>query len=317
MTPSARAAAPTRARPATPEDAEALLDLFARSFGHSVTAEVWRWKYGAAPGETRSFVAEHAGRVVAHAGALCLPARLGGERRGIWQLADFMGSTVGSGLRPPLVVAGRALLADLPRASDAPWIFGFPSPRHFALGERAFGYAPLATRQPWTGALAAAQESAAGIRERGDQAGEWAEQAWRACAVDSVERSVAFLNWRYHARPDRYYRFYRLGSADGGAEGLAVFALQAPAALAAELWLPRGGDWEPALRAVAMDLTRAGMSEWRFWPPPAELELEGMLERLGCGAAGDPVFIGCRGAGGEPPLAAPGFHYAMGDYDLV
>ena len=306
-----------RARAAAPTDLPALLELFERSFGHAVTAAAWEWKYRSAPGEARSVLAERGGRPVAHAGALCLPARLRGARRGIWQLVDFMGTTAGAGLRPPLVVAGRALLADLPRRGDAPWIFGFPSRRHFALGERAFGYAPLHTVQPWTGALSEADPSAADGPEVSDQAGEWAERAWEACGVDSVARSVAFLNWRYHARPDRYYRFYRLRPPDGRAEGLAVFALHAPVALAAELWLPPGGDWGPALRAAGRDLARAGMSEWRFWPPPPGLALEARLAELGCRPAGAPVFVGCRGADAGPVAADAGFYYAMGDYDLV
>src|SRR5687767_15793697 len=82
-----------RARAAAPADTPALLELFERSFGHAVTAAAWEWKYRSAPGEARSVLAERGGRPVAHAGALCLPARLRGARRGIWQLVDFMGTT--------------------------------------------------------------------------------------------------------------------------------------------------------------------------------------------------------------------------------
>ena len=288
-----------RARAAVPADTAALLELFRASFGHALAPAAWEWKYRGVPGEARSVVAERGGRLLAHAGALCLPARLRGARRGIWQLVDFMGSTSGSGLRAPLVAAGRALLADLPRDSDAPWIFGFPSARHFALGERAFGYAPVGTLQPWSGDLAAARGEAAGLIELSDCAGDWAAQAWRACAVDGVERSLDFLNWRYHARPERYYRFYRLHSGTAAADGLAVFAFHAPVALAAELWLPGGGDWGPALRAVARDLAQTGMSEWRFWPPHAA-SVEKLLAALGCRPQGEPVFVGCCGGGGRP-----------------
>src|SRR5436305_499848 len=144
-------------RPTQDADLPSLGALFADRFGHDLAADEWEWKYRALPGQGRSLVAVEAGRVIAHAGALRLPARwpAGGGRRegGIWQLVDFAGTTRRRGLLPALVALGRRLLADLPGAGDAPWIFGFPSERHFRLGERVFGYRPLAAIEPWTGAL--------------------------------------------------------------------------------------------------------------------------------------------------------------------
>ena len=61
--------------------------------------------------------------------------------------------TVGRGLRPALVKLGERLLADLPGEGDAPWVFGFPSDRHFRLGERVFGYRPLLTLARLAGPL--------------------------------------------------------------------------------------------------------------------------------------------------------------------
>jgi hypothetical protein len=170
-------------RPTGPDELPGLAELFEERFGHPWTEEEWAWKYrnplgGAAePGGSeaaRSWVAvkEGAGaRVVAHAGALRFPARLGAgaegstgsrgsTRGGIWQLTDWMGSVGAGGLRPPLVTLGRALLADLPGPGDAPWIFGFPSERHLRLGRRTFGYRPLPEVKPLAGELAEAAEAA-------------------------------------------------------------------------------------------------------------------------------------------------------------
>jgi hypothetical protein len=303
-------------RPTAPEDLPALAGFFADRFGHPWTPEEWTWKYRSLPGEARSLVAVGAadGEILAHAGALCLPGRWRGGDAGVWQLVDFAG-TPRQGLRPPLVELGRLLLDDLPRPADAPWIFGFPSERHFRLGQRVFGYRPLAGVEELAGEIP--QGSAGEPIEVSDSCAPWAEAVWEACGVLGVRRSEAFLNWRYYARPQRYYRFYRLFA--GSAEGLAVFAFVGQEAWAAELWLPPGGEWYPSLLAVAADLRAAGLRRWRFWPPPSRLWLAGSLTSLGLQPAGEQRFIGCRGReGGEDPVAAAaGFHYAMGDYDLV
>jgi hypothetical protein len=301
-------------RPTAPEDLLALAAFFAERFGHPSTPEEWVWKYRSLPGEARSLLAvDGEGAILAHAGALCLPARRHGGEAGIWQLVDWAG-TARRGLRPPLVELGRLLLADLPRDGDAPWIFGFPSERHFRLGERVFGYRPLAAFEELAGPLPETPAPAGVAIEAGDSCGDWAEAAWEACAVDGVRRSAAFLNWRYYARPHRYYRFYQLGA------GFAVFAFVGEEAWAAELWLPPGGEWYPSLLAVAADLRAAGLRRWRFWPPPPGLRLDGALAALGLRPAGERRFIGCRGRAGstaDPAAAARGFFYAMGDYDLT
>ncbi len=292
-------------RPTGPEDLPALAAFFTERFGHVWTPADWAWKYRAFPGEARSWLALDRGEILAHAGALRLAVRWRGRETGIWALVDWAGISR-RGLRPPLVDLGRLLLADLPRAEDAPWIFGFPSERHFRLGERVFGYKPLADFTELAGDIPAGTGPPL---DTADSAGDWAEAVWEACGVEGVRRSAAFLNWRYHARPGRYYRFYRLASK--GAGGLAVFAFVGEEAWGAELWLPPGGEWYSSLLAVAADLRAAGLRRWRFWPPPPGLALEGTLARLGLQAAGERRFIGCRGE------AARGFYYAMGDYDLA
>ena len=337
-----------RSRPTAPEDLPALDELFRARFGHPLTPEEWEWKYRRLPGEARSRVAlDEAGRVLAHAGALRFPARLAPgstpgpapdtaptSADGIWQLTDWVASAAGAGLRPPLVGLGRGLLADLPRPGDAPWIFGFPSARHFRLGQRVFGYRPLPAIMPLQGPilsippiLSAEPPAAGALVEVGDRCGDWAEAAWESCGVRGVRRSVAFLNWRYHARPDRYYRVYRLrptGAGDAARDGLAVFAFVGSLARGTELWLPPdaggGGAWRAPLEAVAADLRAAGLERWELWPPPPGSAYVSELAELGLAPSGEPIVMGCRGRQGSlsgPSPADPGFYYSMGDYDLA
>jgi hypothetical protein len=328
-------------RPTEAGDLPGLSALFATRFGHPLAPEEWVWKYRQLPGVARSLVAvDAAGGVVAHAGALRLAARWRGGQGGIWQLVDFVGRAAGRGLRPALVQLGRRLLADLPADGEAPWIFGFPSERHFRLGERVFGYRPLLTLPQLAGPLpeppprprAEATAAPAAVPAitgggdpgqetglwSGDSCGDWAEAVWERCEVLGVRRSAAFLNWRYWARPHRYYRCYRLRQ--GGVEGLAVFAFVGDEAWATEIWLPPAGEWYSPMLAIAADLRTAGLRSWRFWPPPGSLDAAGLLARLGIHADGEPRFVGCRGAAQgriDPVAAAGGFYYAMGDHDLA
>ncbi len=299
-----------------PADEAALDRLFEQSFGHAPAGGYWDWKYRQAPARARSVVAvDGRGEVLAHAGALAFPARVGGRAVDIWQLVDFMGTTAHTGLRPPLVAAGRRLLADLPGPDDAPWIFGFPSPRHFRLGERAFGYRPLREITPLVGELP--RDFTGGLLPTaiGDRAPDAAEAVWNACGVDGIVRSRDFLDWRYWAKPERYYRFYAFG--DAAQDGFAVFAFQGECALAAEWWMARPGIARRALLAIAGDLRAAGFRSWSFWPPVGDLG-PGDLDALGLASAAESVFVGIRAAPGQaPPPLAGRFSYVMGDYDLI
>jgi len=298
-------------RPTTHSDLPGLSALYAEGFGRELTAEEWEWKYRRLPGEARSVVAVADGEVLAHAGAYALAARWRGGEGPAWQLADFVGRP--RGLRPPLVVAGRALLADLPRSGDLPAIFGFPSVRHLELGERVFGYRWLSPIVPWEGPIPTV---VAGEVEPSDVAGDWAEAVWEACSVAGVRRTAAFLNWRYCARPERYYRVYRLRA--GGRDGLAVAAFVGTAAWLAELWLPPGADWSAPLLGVAADLRASGLTSWRAWPQPAGVQ---ELQRLGMAPLDEAVPCGCRGRrsddGAEVVALARSLYYSMGDHDMV
>jgi GT2 family glycosyltransferase len=307
----------SKPRPARDADTEALVALFARRFDYAVTAEAWRWKYSARVGQILSAVVENdAGEIVAHAGALAQPARWSNGRGLLWQLVDYMGTPAGTGLFPPLVGAGNFLLRQLDGLDSAPFIFGFPSETAFSLGRRRFGYLPLRRVARLAGPLPETTNPAPGLVEWTDRAGDWAVRAWEACAATGVVRSQEFLDWRYTARPDRYYRFYRLRAGD--CEGFAVFGFHGEDAVAAELWLPGEGDWQSALTAVAVDLRGIGMRTWSFWPPFGP-HAESALASLGVQPTQDSIFIGLRAHGTEEAAyeAARDVYIGAGDFDMT
>jgi hypothetical protein len=308
-------------RPTRPEDLDGLAALFADRFGHGLTPAEWEWKYRQIPGDGRSLVAIEAGAVVAHAGAVALPARWRGGEGKLWMPVDFAGTTRRRGLRAAMVELGGTLLDPLFGDGYGPWMYGFPSERHQRLGERAIGYVLMGTVEPLVGEIpgpppAPPLEMPPVRIEIGDSCGDWAEAVWERCGGLGLKRSAAFLNWRYYARPQRYYRFYRMFSE--GDEGFAVFSFVAGEALAAEVWLPPKGPWERSMLAVAADLRAAGFCSWRFWPGPG-LD-PALAAALGLRSAGETLLIGGRDrldGGPDPRAARAGFPYTMGDYDMV
>ncbi len=309
-------------RPAVEADLPRLGSLFAERFGRPFSRAEWEWKYRQSPGASRSWVAEgQGGELLAHAGALGLPARWRGGAGLAWQLVDFMGTTRGHGLRAPMTDLGRALLAELPAPGDAPFLFGFPSERHFRLGAHAFGYRPLGRLGVLAASLAAAGMAARPTADSGaldlvvgDTAPADAEELWARCTCFGVRRTTAFLNWRYHARPERYYRFYRVAS--GAAAGFVVVAFVGREAWVTEAWLPAGRGLGAVWPAIAADLRASGLESWQFWDLPAGVEPPPPgLDRI------DEVFTGYRAAadpshGAVPPAALSDFALAMGDHDI-
>ncbi|MEM7480779.1 MAG: hypothetical protein AAF481_06370 [Acidobacteriota bacterium] len=308
-------------RPTEPSDLPGIDRLFRERFAAGFNEVTWRWKYEQLPGRSQSWVAvDGGGRVTAHAGLLGFPA-VGRQARGtLWNLLDIAGSTRGLGLRPPMVDLVRHVLAPLPAPDDFPWMIGIPNRRHFRLGRKVLNYLLLKEIVPLAGKLPPAGAAAGHWAEAAESAPADSGEIWRSCGVWGIERSAAFLNWRYHARPYRYYRFYRL-SEPGGDSGMAVFAFVEREAWGAELWLPEAGDWYHALKAVAVDLGAAGLERWRFWPAPHESQNR-LFERLGLELLPrETTLVSWRGRPdpdtGRTPRPDEDFYYAMGDHDAV
>jgi hypothetical protein len=199
-------------RRAVPGDSVAIRDLFARTFGRPMTPQEWSWKYPANPDGWIAFVAEVDGRIVGHYGGWPIRALIGGVEETIVAIGDV--ATDRSvrhlgGRRSVFRSMAEEMFARL-RAEGAPFVFGFPNARAFAAGERLLGYRPeFAVRE-------VVYEIGSPPRGPG-VASEWLDEGyddlWKrvACSLDAgVVRDRQRMNWRYHARPDRYYRFVTL-----------------------------------------------------------------------------------------------------------
>ncbi|HEY1435544.1 MAG TPA: hypothetical protein VGG65_09230, partial [Thermoanaerobaculia bacterium] len=154
---------------------------------------------------------------------------------------------------------------------DVPFCFGFPNARALRVSERIVGSRTLfpiglkKTPIEAFGAPPADMEAGDSVDEAFAALWEAGRPAFTHAAVRDRER----VNWRFHARPTRYYRMVarREGRALAGWAVLSVVGEEATVAdyLGRE---PDGGDLPLLFAAAADEARRLGALRLVFWEPP-------------------------------------------------
>ena len=327
-------------RPARPEDAPALVALYARCFDRPIGLGHWRWKY-AHP--ESGFLVEEAGAVVAHYGGVpyrhVLPDGPGVACQG----ADSM--TAPEHRRRGLYTALVRAAHDRWRALGHAFVDGAPN-ENWGRSREASGWEPLfqvellvrplrplailrrrlglldrdrAGRVPSIAErLAAAVLDRARARrdpsvrvslERGVGAG--IDALWRDCAGDAriaIVRDAAWIRQRWLAAPDRDYALLVADRGPQAAAGYAVVRIEqrdgARFAWLADL-LTRAGDEgaQQALLAAATALARSrGAEKIQALVPPAT-ELAHALRLAGLRLARGTAWMQWARIGSALPLA--------------
>lgn len=253
-----------------PGDLPGIQRLFQRAYGSELRAEEWEWKYGRSPFEHFGVVGERQGEVVAYYGGWRWRLHGAGERRDALVFCDIMTdpSARMAGRLPPLIPLHEAAM-ELASAAGIPYFCGFPNRGAARFGSRFLGYryewmaacsAPLsALHRPAQGGFDVAISDT--FPEEIDALG----GRLHALPGFRVERSRAVLNWRYHARPERYYRVYTV-LAGGDAKAYAVASTAGPVAVLVDLQSGQpatGEGLDALLSAVARDLGPCGVAELR------------------------------------------------------
>jgi hypothetical protein len=103
----------------------AVAALFGHVFGHPMSRELWKWKYGA--GRGNAVIASKQAEIVAHYGGMYREVRLFGEPQWVLQICDVM---VHPGERGVMTRQGPFLLTAATSAElYGPYGFGFPTVR--------------------------------------------------------------------------------------------------------------------------------------------------------------------------------------------
>lgn len=275
-----------RVRPATPSDSASICELFTRVFGRRMSEAEWRWKYLDNPDGWAAVVAESEGRLVGHFGGWPFRALIAGRETIVYSLVDVatLPEARSLGGRRPVLVAMAEALFEILGPTGTPFGFGFPSPRHLKIGESLIGYREHFPVRELRFELASTPASPRIEVRTGEIADEAFDPLWKAsvsvlnqaCLVRDRRR----VNWRYHARPDRYYRMVTLAGA-GEDVAWGVLGVTGEQALVMD-YLAR-----PPLEEIFRDLVRALEAEARamgarrlvFWEPPGG-PFRGPLRRL-------------------------------------
>ena len=234
--------------PLRPQEVPALCELFQRVFGAPLPLQVQRWKYVLGPRlASHSIVArDPSGALLGHAGALVFPGLQAGRPLPMAQVCDVMVDSTARGGLELQGVYGRlmaALQADLARTHPGVLAYGFAGVRPYKLGARmglyravqpcrmgrvadlpkpqgAGGSPPggqgeVPTPLPWwrrpsSGRWPAGSVMAQAVGwEHPDLARLWARLA-PTLRHPLVQRTPAYLSWRYAGHPVWRYQLWML-----------------------------------------------------------------------------------------------------------
>jgi hypothetical protein len=252
-------------------DSAPIRDLFGRTFGRAMTAEEWSWKYPDNPGGWIAYVAELDGRIVGHYGGWPIPAVIGGVRQSIVAIGDVAterGVRQLGGRRNVFRSMAEEMFARL-RSDGAAFAFGFPNPRALAAGERLLGYR---SRFPVREVVYEIDPRASGPRATASEAlDEGYDLLWNRVA-GSLETGVVCdrlrMNWRYHARPDRYYRFVALPGSRPGPVACGALSVLGEEALVMDAVAESGAGALALVDALEAEAAALGARRLVFWEIP-------------------------------------------------
>jgi hypothetical protein len=155
------------------------------------------------------------------------------------------------------------------RERRIPFGFGFPSPRALLVGERLLGYrAHFPIREiAYPVPARARRPPGAVVSESVDESYDPLWDAARARLRTGLVRDRRRLNWRYHARPDRYYRFVTVRGANG-VGALGVLSVVGETAFVVDAVVTGSSDSGLLLEALEGEAAAMGARQVVFWETP-------------------------------------------------
>jgi predicted N-acetyltransferase YhbS len=258
---------------ATEADAPGIRALFARVFQAEMTAEEWQWKYAGNPDGWLATVAVLDGEIVGNYSGSGVRFHLGGQERVAYAIGDVATDPKVrqlGGRRGVFREMTEAFYAEVGRRG-LPFCFGFPNDRALAVSHRFAGTVsllPIVERRVPCASLAPEP----GGFQFGDSVGESFDALWREARADlpaAAVRDRLRANWRFHARPARYYRMLWREAA-GAMESWAALSVIGENAIVADYLgrRSRGADLPDLFAAAAAEAGRLGAKRLTFWETP-------------------------------------------------
>lgn len=260
-------------RPATADDADGIRRLFARIFGKELSAAEWAWKFEQNPDGWFGVVALVGGEIVGNYAGWGTRMLVDGRPALTYSVGDVAtdpGVRGMGGRRGIYRTMTEAFYGEVGNRG-VPFCFGFPNPRALEVSHRIVGSRTLF---PIREVLVPCAEFPAPPSDAvaGDSATESFDPLWNAAATyltHAPVRDRGRANWRFHARPARWYRMVSR-ERDGESFGWAVLSVTGDTALVADFLgrAPDGGDLPLLFAAAAAEARRLGASTLVFWETP-------------------------------------------------
>jgi len=232
----------------------------------------WRWKFEENPDGWFGVVALQGDEVVGNYAGWGIRFLLDGRERLAYAVGDVATDPavrILGGRRNVFRTMVDAFYAEVEDRRAVPFCFGFPGGRHPRISDRIVGTRPhlpiVEKRVPCEVLRESLSDAAAGdfVDERFDTL--WRSVSARAGGAIAL-RDRARVNWRFHARPDRYYRMVWREGRDGYLSW-AVLSVSGENALVAD-YLGRaadGSDLLPLFAVAAAEAERLGARQLVFW----------------------------------------------------
>lgn len=309
-------------REATAGDASGIRRLFARVFGKEMSEAEWAWKFEQNPDGWFGIVALVGGEIVGNYAGWGTRLLLDGRPALTYSVGDVATDPAvrGMGGRRGIYRAMTEAFYEAIGARGVPFCFGFPNPRALEVSHRIVGSRTLfPVREvlvPCDSFPAPPLDAVAG-----DCATDSFDPLWRRAATfltHAAVRDRRRANWRFHARPTRWYRMLSR-ELRGESVGWAVLSVTGDTALVADL-LGReadGADLPALFAAAASEARRLGASKLVFWETPGGPAAD-LIRRLPGDrrAAGFPIIVRTFDDEAADRFAAQA-HLVPSLYDLV
>jgi hypothetical protein len=262
-------------RDASAADAPGIRRLFERVFGSPLSAEEWSWKFARDPDGWYGVVGVVDGEIVGHYAGWGARFLLDGEPRLLYSVGDVATdpSVRALGGRRGVYRAMTEAFYERVGRDGIPFCYGFPNARANKVSERIVGSRTLLpvrlVKAPLDAFPAAPPDAEGGELVDASFDSLW-ETARRAITHGAMAiRDRGRVNWRFHARPNRYYRMVWRRQ-NGDMLGWAALSVGDGVATVVD-FLGRdasGRDLPILFAAAAEEARRLGAGSLAFWLPP-------------------------------------------------
>ena len=259
-------------RDATAADAPGIRRLFARIFKTELSEEEWLWKFERDPDGWHGIVGVLDGEIVGNYAGWGMRFLLDGQPRLLYSVGDVATDPSVRALGGRRGVYRAMTDAFYGRVGrDVPFCFGFPNARALRVSERIVG-----SRTLFPIGLKKVPVEAFGPPPPDMESGELVDEAFdslweagRRAFTHAAVRDRARVNWRFHARPTRYYRMVWRRQGRELAAWAVLSVIGEEATVADFLGREAGGrDLAPLFAAAADEGKRMGARRLVFWEPP-------------------------------------------------